>query len=360
MPQPQHGIIKPEKLAGYIAAKADEALVLPNMMLRTGFEKYMGGVGDSFTMKVPGFLPARNYAFRNENRDKIIFDRYVEGKVTMTLSGDVYAATYVTDEQVDWDGITGADLLNRLTYAISRQLEHEAGDYIKNAPYNVTIGKFEQNPFGALVEARRVMDRFRADQDRILVVGSDIAAILLTDENISKQLRAGDRRADDAISRANLGTILGMPVVEAAEVAPGTAYVTTRNGFIMATAPHSAPRGAYATGMASAGGVACRWVFDYDMETLTDRVVANTYYGFQVVKDFLQRHVNDGTTAIDQISTQDHFVRAIKLTVGGSSDYPAAGGDLATFSDISDAQVWVPGTNGTRGALVPESDAQNQ
>ena len=42
----------------------------------------------------------------------------------------------------------------------------------------------------------------------------------------------------------------------------------------------------------------------------------------------------------EAVSTQEHFVRGIKLQLDGKSGSPAASSELATITDVSDAKVW--------------------
>lgn len=66
----------------------------------------------------------------------------------------------------------------------------------------------------------------------------------------------------------------------------------------------------------------------------------NTYAGFRSVTDILVGW--DAANEKEVISTQEHFVRGIKLQLDGKFDYPAAASELATITGVSDAKAWTP------------------
>lgn len=66
----------------------------------------------------------------------------------------------------------------------------------------------------------------------------------------------------------------------------------------------------------------------------------NTYAGFRSVTDILVGWDEENEKEI--VSTEEHFVRGIKLQLDGESDYPAAGSEPATITDVSDAKAWTP------------------
>ncbi|MET7715338.1 hypothetical protein [Streptomyces sp. NPDC005407] len=77
----------------------------------------------------------------------------------------------------------------------------------------------------------------------------------------------------------------------------------------------------------------------------------NTYAGFRSVTDILVGW--DQANEKEVVSTQEHFVRGIKLTLDGSSNYPAAASELATIAGVSDVKVWTP------TGMKAETDAAN-
>lgn len=70
------------------------------------------------------------------------------------------------------------------------------------------------------------------------------------------------------------------------------------------------------------------------------RSVVNTSAGFRSATDVLVRLGPGDSKEI--VWTGEHFDQSIKLTLGGSSNHPAAASERATITGISPAQVWTP------------------
>jgi hypothetical protein len=87
-------------------------------------------------------------------------------------------------------------------------------------------------------------------------------------------------------------------------------------------------------------GIAMRWVRDYDPTYMQDRSVVNTYAGFRSVTDVLVGW--DEQKNSEKVSDKEHFVRGIKLTLDGASQYPAPDDELAQITGISSATPWPP------------------
>ena len=66
------------------------------------------------------------------------------------------------------------------------------------------------------------------------------------------------------------------------------------------------------------------------------RSVVNTSAGFRSVTDVLVMLGHGDSKEV--VWTGEHFCQGIKLTLGGSSNYPAAASELATITGISHAQ----------------------
>src|SRR4051812_12160276 len=96
-----HTIVKPQKIVDTGVGLVDRELVLPKMFRRESLDQFKGAFGDTLTYRVPGILPGRDYAFRNDRSAAIVFDEFTETTVNVTLSGNAYSAVYLNDEQMD-------------------------------------------------------------------------------------------------------------------------------------------------------------------------------------------------------------------------------------------------------------------
>jgi hypothetical protein len=66
---------------------------------------------------------------------------------------------------------------------------------------------------------------------------------------------------------------------------------------------------------------------------MQDRSVVNTYAGFRSVTDVLLGW--DESKNVEVVSAGEHFVRGIKLTLGGASEYPEVGSELQTITGLT-------------------------
>ena len=333
-----HTIVKPEKLAATAVGMLEQELLVPNLFLKEGIDKFKGADNDTVSVAVEGVLPFRTYGWRNDRSSGITFDEYSERKIPVTFGGNYYSAIKLTDEQYDMDLDGWSKLLRPQVKAVARGLGRAAVSHLTSATYNVTIGNAERNLRGAIVEARRVLNAFHAPEEgRVLLVGTNFESALLNDEKLNLAQNVGDSEAESALRTATIADRFGFRIVVDQTIGADDAYAMHPSAFIFLNAapavPNSAPFGA----TQSFEGIAARWVRDYDPTYMQDRSVVNTYAGFQTVKDVLVGW--NGTSEV--VSTSEYLVRAIKLTLDGSSNYPEAG-ELATITGISSASVWTP------------------
>jgi hypothetical protein len=337
----EHIVVKPEKIVGTAAGLLEQELVIPNLMHKEGFDKFRGAKDDTVNVTVPGILPFHDYAWRNDRTSGIVFDEYQERKVPVTFGGNVYSAVKVTDEQMEMDLPGWAKLLDPQVRAVGRGLQRRAVNTVVNAPYQVTIGNAQGNLRGALIEARRVLNAFMVpDEQRIVLVGSDFEAAMLDDDKLTLAQNVGDAEAQSALRSATLGEKYGFKFVSDPTLPSDAAFAILPSGYVFISGAPRVPNGASYGATTSYEGIALRWLCDYDTERQQDRSVVNTFAGFDTIKDPLVGY-NAGTGQ-EFVSTSEYFVRGIKLTLDGASDYPAAASELATITGISDASVWTP------------------
>ncbi|WP_411120599.1 hypothetical protein [Streptomyces sp. x-19] len=330
----------------------EQELIIPNLFQKQGIDQFKGADNDTISMKVEGILPFHDYAWRNDRSTPIQFDEYSERKIAVTFGGNSYSAVKLTDEQNDFDIDQWSKLLRPQVKAVSRGLQRRAVKTLTGQDYAVTIGNAGQNLRGALIEARRVLNAFHAPKEgRYLLVGSDFESALLNDEKLNLAQNVGDSEAESALRTATLAERFGFRIVVDQTIPSDAAYAFASSGFIFLSGAPSVPQSVPYGATTSFEGIALRWIRDYDSLYLQDRSVVNTYNGFRSVTDILVGW--DEANEKEIISSQEHFVRGIKLTLDGKSDYPAAADELATITGISDARVWTPA--GTK----PESDPAN-
>lgn len=341
MPTIQHQVVKPEKLINTAVGMLEQELTVPNLFKKESVDQFKGAADDTISVKVEGVLPFHDYAFRNDRSAPIVFDEYAERKIAVTFGGNVYNAVKLTDEQNDFDLTEWGTLLRPQVKAVARGLHRRATSTLTGHTYNVTIGNAEQNLRGALIEARRVLNKFNVPEGaRYMLVGSNFESALLNDDKLNLAQNVGDSEAESALKSATIGQRMGFTIVVDQTIGADDAYAFAGSAFIFLSGAPAVPQSVPYGATASFEGVGLRWVRDYDPTYMQDRSVVNTYAGFRAVDDVLVGW--DAVNEKEVVSTGEHFVRGIKLTLDGSSDYPAAASELATITGVSDASVWTP------------------
>lgn len=281
-----------------------------------------------------------------------MFDEYAERTIPVKFGGNVYNGVKLTDEQNDFDITQWGKLLRPQVKAVARGLQRRAVKTLVDQPYAVTIGNTAQAMRKALIEARRVLRKFNVPEGAwYMVVGSDFETVLLSDPDLNLASNVGDNQAESALVNATLGSRYGFKFIVDQTIPADSAFAFASSAFIFASAAPSVPQSVPFGATTSFEGLALRWLRDYDSEYFQDRSIVNCYQGFRSVEDILVGW--DPVAEKEIISTDEHFVRGIKLTLDGKSDYPPAASELATITGISDAKVWTP--TGSK----PENDPAN-
>lgn len=324
----QHATIKPEVLAATAVGLIDREITVPNTFTKLGIENFKGAKDDTINMKVDGVLPFHKYGWRNNRAAELIMDSYTERKIAVTFGDDAYSGVLLTDEQNDMDEIGWAGLLGKQVRAVGRGINDAAVDYLTGAAYAVTVGVSEDNMRPAFVEANRVLKRFNTPGKAVAMCGTSFAAAIENDPRITLAQYVGDENANRALTDSALGRLAGFSVIANTEIGENDCYIYVPGAFAFLNAAPAVPQSVPFGAAASFNGISLRWIRDYESMRLQDRSIVNTWFGFQTVTDVLRGIGADG---IETVSAYEHFVRGIKLTLGGTSAYPltvAAGGSL--------------------------------
>jgi hypothetical protein len=177
-----------------------------------------------------------------------------------------------------------------------------------------------------------VFNRLLVQGARTILIGTDVEAALLSDDKLNLAVNVGDAQAVSALTEATIGRRYGFQFVVAPELAPTEAVALVDSAFVFATGAPSVPQSVGMGATASANGVAVRWMRDYEMTKTRDRSLVSTYQGFREVLDELVGR--DQATGQAFVTEQQHFVRAIKLELGGTDVLPPATGGTAKEAEL--------------------------
>src|SRR5690606_33688143 len=121
-----HDNVKAQKLSLAAVKLLERQVKVPNLFTKKGVDEFKGAEDDTLNMTVPGVLPFREYAWRNDRSQPLQLDTYSERKISVTFGGNVYSAVELTDEQKEFDLDGWSKLLAAQTRAVGRGLEHRA------------------------------------------------------------------------------------------------------------------------------------------------------------------------------------------------------------------------------------------
>lgn len=339
MPTPQHQVVKPQVLANTAVGMLEQELLVPALFQKESIDQFKGAEDDTVSVKVEGVLPYREYEWRNDRSTPIEFDVYKERKIAVSFGGNVYNAIKLTDEQNDFDIDQWSKLLRPQVKAVARGLGRRAVKTLTDQTYAVTVAGATHDLRRALIEARRVLNKFQVpDGSRYLLVGTDFETALLADDRLSLASAVGDSEADSILKTATLGNRYGFNIVVDQTIPSDAAYAFADNGFVFLSGAPSVPQSVPFGATQSFEGVAMRWVRDYDPTYMQDRSVVNTYAGFRSVTDILVGW--DEANKTEVISESEHFVRGIKLTLEGTSSYPTQTSELGKITGIHTGNKW--------------------
>jgi hypothetical protein len=333
-----HQVVKPEKIAATAAVLLEQQLVVPKVFRRESADNYKGADDDTLNVVVEGVLPYRTYGWRNDRSTEIQFDEYKERKIGVQFGGNIYSGVRLTDEQADYDLPGWAKLARKQTEALGRGLEYRATNYLRTAPYAVTLGVPATGLRKGIIRARSTMRALKTpDGPKTILLGSDWEAALLEDPNLNLAQNVGEAEAVSSLREATLGRRYQFNFVVAPELEPDTAIALVDSAFIFTVGAPSVPQSVPFGATASHNGIPIRWIRDYDSERFRDRSVFNLYPGFRHVTDPLVGV--DAETGIGYVSEHEHMVRAIKLKLDGTDSLPDGVNGRSGFTAAQDAEL---------------------
>ena len=283
----------------------EREIVLPRLVWNYGSADFRGAYNDTVTLRLPPVLSSREYTWRNTRGSEITVDDLTETGVDVTLNHDIYSAVAVTDEQLTLDIVDFAEqVLMPQVKAVARGLEDLIATTMNAASYanQLNVADSANGMWSTLVDARRLLNVANVPRDgRVLLVGSDVEAELLTDDKFNRVDSAGDS-ATSALRDATIARLAGFTIVGSNAIDPETAYAFHPTAFAFANVAPIVPEGATFGSRLAQSGLALRWIRDYEATKLRDRSVVSSFAGC--------------TSVADNSSTN---VRAVRINFQGAS-----------------------------------------
>lgn len=308
----EHDFLKPETIAATALGLLQRDIMLPELIWRDAAESWDGNRNDTVSIRVPARAKARRRRLRGNN-GPITTDPLRETKVDVSLREQVYHATDLTDAQLTLDiRQFGAQVLAPQVRSVAVDLEDQVAELMVHAPYETTLTLDLKSPDYTFVDARTALSAANVPiADRVAVLGSDVEAVVLKSDVLTKADEAGDSQA---LRDAHIGRLRGFPTYTTNAIPANEAYVFHRTAFTLGTRAPIVPDGAAFGQSQSYADLAMTWLRDYNSDYLQDRSVVHTFSGTNVVLD---------PPDDDPLADPSTFVRAVKITMPGSSSRKA-------------------------------------
>jgi hypothetical protein len=259
---------------------------LPRTVWRDPVGDFAGAKNDTISVRLPAYAPARTRVLRSgTTRTK---DTLNERKVDLTLDTDIYKDVGITDEQMNLDiRDFGVQVLNPIAAGIVQEITSRVAAAMSAAAYARSIA-FTYASGDAWVDiilaAREYLNKAHVPVgDRFLAVGASIETALLSTDLFVKANESGD--GGTALSDATIGRKGGFTIVTAPELAPDEAFAYHRTAYAMSNKAPAVPAGAALGTMRSLDGFAMRMVRGFDLDTVEDRTIFDSWLGVTAVTD---------------------------------------------------------------------------
>jgi hypothetical protein len=258
---------------------------LPRTVWRDPVGDFAGAKNDTVSVRLPAYAPARTRVLRSGSaRTK---DTLNERKIDLTLDTDIYKDVGVSDEQLNLDIVDfGRQVLNPVAQGVVQEITSQVAAEMSGATYARSIG-FTYATGNAwediILAAREYLNKAHVPAgDRFLAVGASIeTALLSTDLFVKANESGGTNALEDAV----IGRKGGFTIVTAPELGPDEAFAYHRTAYAMSNKAPAVPAGVAYGAMRSQDGFAMRMVRGFDLDTVEDRTIFDSWLGVQAVTD---------------------------------------------------------------------------
>lgn len=256
-----------------------ENQILCGLFNRAYESEFGGGRGDTITIRKQASLTASKF----DRATGVTVQDVTETSLTVQVT-DIYdVSVQVTQEQWDFDVMDfGWQVAEPAGRALARQAERlVSAELVKQAsPGTIldsaaaaTANKSVLAPFLA---ARQSMNAAEVPiEGRFMIVGTDVAGLLLGDDQF---LKANENGSDQALRAAQIGRIFGMDVYESVVVPADEAFICLPDALTFVSLVPQIARGTSSGAVGNYDGLGLRTVFGYDMAKKQDLISFDAYY----------------------------------------------------------------------------------
>ena len=283
-------ILTPDIIAREALMVLRNNAVMAKLVHRDYSSEFVGGVGDTITIRKPASFVA------NEFNGNIQVQDATETSVTVKMDKHLDVSFAVTAKQMALDiKDFSAQLLVPAMQAFADKIDKylialEAEATHRHPHADGVIAPAD------LIAARKFLTENAAPMtDRRFVVGATAEADLLTDRLFVEADKVGDNGT--ALREASLGRKFGMDIYVDQNIAAADGYTPSiafhKNAMALVTRSLPMPDGAAKCATVNYDGFGLRVVYDYDIKTKTDTISIDMLCGVKLLDDKLIAVVAD-------------------------------------------------------------------
>lgn len=250
--------------------------VMANLVHRDYSREFVGGVGDTITIRKPATFTVKEFEGEIEVQDA------VENSATVVMDKHLDVSFAVTSEQMALDI---EDFSAQLLVPAMRAFLDKIDGYILGLAKDVTNAVSASGDAHAdIVDARTFLTKAGAPlTERRFVANSDMEAELLKTDLFVSADKVGDEGT--ALREASLGRKFGMDIYvdQNADTAGVDGIAFHKNAFALVTRSLALPNGASNSAIVDYDGFGLRVVYDYDINTKTDVVSIDMLCGVKTL-----------------------------------------------------------------------------
>lgn len=260
--------------------------VMANLVYRDYSNEFVGGVGDTITVRKPATFEAKEFT----SGGSITVQDATENSVEVKMDKHLDVSFAVTAKELTLDI---ADFSQQFLVPAMQAFADKVDKYIIALADAITTNKATMGGANAtvadVINTRAFLTKNAAPlTDRRFVYNSTIEADLLKNEQFTNASAVGD--AGTALREASLGRKFGMDFyvdqnMDTATTAKAVAF--HKNAFALVTRPLAMPQGAAKSATMSYDGFGLRVVYGYDISKKTDTISIDMLCGVKTLDEKL-------------------------------------------------------------------------
>lgn len=301
-------LIKADKIVRMGLLLLQREIVLPATVWRPADKSdYKYAKNDTVTLSVPAVMQARRRTLRSQTA--LVFDEFAETSVDVKVDQHLYKGIRVTDENLTLDIRDFSEqVLQPQVRAVAEEYENLVAEGIEAAADDSAFDPLEMtggvdDPYDTLVDARAVLNGKNVPMsDRFFVMGANVETAFLKSDHFKRADYIGDAQAVSALREASFGSrVAGFTCLVSNALDPNQAFAYHRTAVATVGFAPDVPMGATAGSMVQGGGLAFRYIRDYnptDEDGPADRSLIDLFAGVSSVNDY----DDDASSATEKVN----------------------------------------------------------